>query len=141
MKPLKQFVAMAHQLRDETDLNVWRALAGGFHYLDIIATAEQRPALAKAVRELVGPAAARLGWTASPAEDELTRQLRAMLLGLLGTLGEDPDVQARAGELYAQWNADPARADRDLLPQLINILAYTGDHARYQDFKKNFKAA
>jgi puromycin-sensitive aminopeptidase len=141
MRPLKEFVAMAQQLRDETDLNVWRALAGGFHYLDIIATDEQRPALAKAARELVGPAVARLGWTASKNEDELTRQLRAMLLGLLGTLGEDPEVQARARALYVEWDRDPARADRDLFPQLINVLAYTGDQTRYQEFKKKFKTA
>src|SRR5713101_813971 len=141
LKPLSEFVAMARLFRDETDLNVWRALVAGFHYLDMIAGDAQRPALARAVRDVVGPAAARLGWQAAPGEDELTRQLRAMLLGILGTLGEDHEVQARARELYAEWNRDPARADRDLMPQLIGILAHTGDHARYQEFKKNFKTA
>ena len=141
LKPLSEFVAMARLFRDETDLNVWRALVAGFHYLDMIADDAQRPALARAVRDVVGPAAARLGWQAAPGEDELTRQLRAMLLGILGTLGEDHEVQARARELYAEWSRDPARADRDLMPQLIGILAHTGDHARYQEFKKSFKIA
>jgi len=141
LKPLREFVAMARLFRDETDLNVWRALAGGFHYLDMIAGGPQRPALARAVRDVVGPAAARLGWKAAAGEDELTRQLRAMLLGILGTLGEEPEVQTRARELYAEWSGDVARADRDLMPQLITILAYTGDRARYQEFKQNFKNA
>jgi puromycin-sensitive aminopeptidase len=141
LTPLREFVAMARLYRDETDLNVWRALAGGFHYLDMIADGPQRPALAKAVRDVVGPVAARLGWNAAAGEDELTRQLRAMLLGILGTLGEEPEVQARARELYAEWSHDVARADRDLMPQLISILAYTGDRARYQEFKQNFKHA
>src|SRR5712691_7400652 len=141
LKPLREFVAMALLFRDETDLNVWRALAAGFHYLDMIVGVAPRPALARAVRDVVGPAAARLGWQAAPGEDELTRQLRAMLLGILGTLGEDHEVQARARELYAEWGRDPARADRDLMPQLIGILAHTGDHARYQELKKNFKIA
>jgi len=141
LKPLREFVAMARLFRDETDLNVWRALAGGFHYLDMIAGGPQRPALARAVRDVVGPAAARLGWKAAAGEDELTRQLRAMLLGILGTLGEEPEVQTRARELYAEWSRDVARADRDLMPQLITILAYTGDRARYQEFKQNFKNA
>ncbi len=141
LKPLSEFVAMARLFRDETDLNVWRALVAGFHYLDMIAGDAPRPALARAVRDVVGPAAARLGWQAAPGEDELTRQLRAMLLGILGTLGEDHEVQARARELYAEWSRDPARADRDLMPQLIGILAHTGDHARYQEFKKSFKIA
>jgi puromycin-sensitive aminopeptidase len=141
LTPLREFVAMARLYRDETDLNVWRALAGGFHYLDMIADGPQRPALAKAVRDVVGPVAARLGWNAAAGEDELTRQLRAMLLGILGTLGEEPEVQARARALYAEWSHDVARADRDLMPQLISILAYTGDRARYQEFKQNFKHA
>ena len=141
LKPLKEFVAMARSFRNETDLNVWRALSGGFHYLDMIATGQQRNALARAVREVAGEAAARLGWNAAADEDELTRQLRAMLIGTLGTLGEDREIQARASELYAEWSRDPARADRDLMPQLITILAYTGDRARYQEFKHHFKNA
>jgi puromycin-sensitive aminopeptidase len=141
LKPLKEFTAMARRFRDETDLNVWRALAGSFHYLDMIVGSEQRPALAKAVRDTMGPAAARLGWNAAAGEDELTRQLRAMLLGTLGTLGEDKVIQAKARELYADWSRDGERADRDLMPQLISILAHTGDRARYQEFKQSFKSA
>src|SRR5262249_37509262 len=97
--------------------------------------------LARAVRDIVGPAAARLGWQAAPHEDELTRQLRAMLLGILGTLGEDETVQASARERYAEWSHEAARADRDLMPQLVSILSHTGDRARYQEFKQNFKNA
>ncbi|HJU11966.1 MAG TPA: M1 family metallopeptidase [Candidatus Binataceae bacterium] len=141
LKPLKEYVSTARFLRDETDLNVWRALVAGFHYLDMMVSDNQRPALARAVREIAGPAAARLGWSPSSNEDELTRQLRAMLLGTLGTLGEDQEVQTRARNVYAEWSSDLAHADRDLMPHLINILAYTGDRARYQEFKQNFKNA
>jgi puromycin-sensitive aminopeptidase len=141
LTPLAEFAAMARLFRDETDLNVWRALLGGFNYLDMIASEEQRPLLAAAVRETVGPAFARLGWTRRAGEDELTSQLRGTLLGALGTLGEDEAVQRRAAELYAQWQREPAQADRDLAPILVNILAHTGDAARYQDFKQHFKSA
>ena len=141
LTPLAEFVKMARLFRDETDLNVWRALLGAFNYLDIIVGDAQRPALARAVRDIVGPAAARLGWTSKPGEDELQGQLRATLIGALGTLGDDPDVQSRARGLYATWQRDPSQADRDLFPALINIAAYTGDATRYQEFKKNFKSA
>jgi len=141
LTPLAEFIKMARLFRDETDLNVWRALLGAFNYLDIIVGDAQRPALARAVREIVGPAAARLGWTPKPGEDELQGQLRATLIGALGTLGDDPDVQSRARDLYAAWQRDPSQADRDLFPALINVAAYTGDAARYQEFKKNFKSA
>lgn len=141
LKPLSEFVAMARLFRDETDLNVWRALLAGFSYLDIIVNDAQRPLLAQAVCDVVGAAAQRLGWTPRDGEDELTRQLRGMLIGALGTLGEDAAVQARAGELYAEWSRAPEKVDRDLMPQLISILAHCGDAARYQEFKKHFKSA
>jgi puromycin-sensitive aminopeptidase len=141
LTPLSEFIAMARLFRDETDLNVWRALLGAFNYLDMIATDAQRPALAQAVRAMVGPAAARLGWVASPSDDELTRQLRGTLMSTLGTLGDDSAIQSKAGELYAQWTADPSKADRDLVPPLVSILAHCGDTARYANFKQNFKSA
>jgi puromycin-sensitive aminopeptidase len=141
LTPLSEFMAMARLFRDEVDLNVWRALLGAFNYLDLIVTEAQRTLLAQAVRAIVGPAAERLGWSARSDEDELTRQLRGSVMGVLGTLGDDPAVQARARELYTEWARNPAAADRDLTPALVNILAHTGDAARYEEFKKNFKSA
>jgi puromycin-sensitive aminopeptidase len=141
MMPLKEFFAMPHAMRDETDLNVWRAILSPPNYLDIIINDAERPALAAAVREIVGPAAARMGWDPRTGEDELARQLRGMLLGALGTLGEDREVQRRAAEVYARYLKDPASVDRDLVPPVIAILAYSGDRARYEEFKQRFKSA
>jgi puromycin-sensitive aminopeptidase len=140
LTPLAEFIKMARLFLDETDINVWRALIGAFNYLDMIATDAQRPAVAAAVREIAGPAAARLGWSAVD-EDELQGQLRALLLATLGTVGEDSAVQARARELYDAWQLDPSKANRDLQPAFVSILAHAGDTARYQKFKQHFKSA
>jgi len=141
LTPLAEFIKMARLFRDETDINVWRALIGALNYLDMIATDAQRTAVAAAVRETAGPAAARLGWSAVADEDELQGQLRALLLATLGTIGEDSAVQARARELYDSWQQDPAKANRDLQPAFVSILAHAGDAARYQEFKQHFKSA
>ncbi|MEA2649111.1 MAG: puromycin-sensitive aminopeptidase [Candidatus Binataceae bacterium] len=141
LTPLAEFIKMARLFRDETDINVWRALIGAFNYLDMVATDAQRPAVAAAVREIAGPAAARLGWSAVADEDELQGQLRALLLATLGTVGEDSAVQARARELYDAWQLDPSKANRDLQPAFVSILAHAGDPARYQKFKQHFKSA
>ena len=141
MMPLKEVLAMLRTMRDETDLNVWRAMLSPLNYLDIVVNDTERPALAAAIREIGGPAAARMGWDPRPGEDELTRQLRGMLLGALGTLGDDGEVQQRAAEIYARYLKDPASVDRDLVPPIIGILAYAGDRARYEEFKQRFKSA
>src|SRR4029077_7238349 len=105
--PLSEVLKMARLFTSETDINVWRALIGAFSYLDMIASDADRPALAATVREIVGPAAARLGWEPKPGESELGRQLRGTLIGALGTMGDDREVQKRAQQLYARFEDNP----------------------------------
>jgi len=139
--PLSEFLKMARLFTGETDLNVWRALIGAFNYLDMITADADHPALAAEVRRIIGPAFARLGWTPKPGEDELTRQLRGSLAAVLGTFGEDMEVRAKARELYKLWDDNPSLADRDIAPALVSIVAYSGDAATYDEFKKKFKSA
>jgi len=141
MGPLSEFLKMARLFTSETDLNVWRAIIGAFNYLDLIASESDRPALAAAVRATVGVAMARLGWEAKGGESELERQLRGILLAVVGTIGDDKEVQKRAGELYARFEDNPAAADRDIAPALVSILAHAGDAKRYDQFKDKFKSA
>jgi len=139
--PLAEFLKMARLFRDETDLNVWRALLAAFNYLDMVIDDAARPALQARVRELLAPAAARLGWSPQRGEDELQSQLRALILGTLGTLGADTACRDRARELYANYRQDASSVDRNLVPALISIIAYSGNAAEYREFKDNFKAA
>ena len=141
LSPLSEFLKMARLFTAETDLNVWRALLGAFNYLDMIVSDEDRPALAAEVRKIVGPAFARLGWEPKPGEDELTRQLRGVLIANLGTVGDDREIQDKAQKLYARWEDNPSIADRDIAPALVSVLAYSGNAARYEEFKKKFKSA
>ncbi len=141
MGPLSEFIKMARMFMGETDLNVWRAIIGAFNYLDMIVADSDRPALAAAVRAILSPPVARLGWVARAGESELDRQLRGILIAALGTLGNDAEVQARAKDVYARFEREPEKADRDLGPALVSILAHAGDAARYEEFKSKFKGA
>ncbi len=139
--PLRDFFSMADKFRNETDLNVWRAILGGFAYLDVVVDQQHRPALQAEVRRLLTPALERLGWEPKAGESELQGQLRASLIGALGTQGEDPQVQAKARELYARYKSAPASVDNNLVPAIIGIVAYTGGESDYKEFKERFKTA
>lgn len=141
LQPLSAFVKMARLFTAETDINVWRALISAFNYLDLLVSDADRPVLAELVRQVAGPAFDGLGWEPRAGEDELTRQLRGTLVATLGTLGDDPAIQRRSAELYDLYEKDPSKADRDLAPALVAVLAWCGDAARYRDFKKKFKSA
>jgi puromycin-sensitive aminopeptidase len=142
LTPLRDFFKMAARVfRDETDINVWRALLGPLNYLDMVAPAAARQALAAKTRALASPALARLGWTPAANEDRLISQLRGALVDTLGTLGDDREVISRATELYQRYRRAPNSVDPDLVPALISVVAYSGDEARYDEFRKNFQTA
>jgi puromycin-sensitive aminopeptidase len=139
---LREFFKLATRVaRDETDLNVWRALLGPLNYLDMVAPNAARHALAAKARALAGPALQRLTWMPSANEDRLVSQLRGALVDALGTLGEDRETQSRAKELYQRYRRAPGSVDPDLVPALISVVAYCGDEAQYEEFKKNFNSA
>ena len=93
------------------------------------------------MRDRMRAAVARLGFAPQPGEDELVRQLRGELLRAIGTLGNDPEVQARARDLYAAYRRDAVSLDPDVLAALIAVLAYGGGEGEYAEFLEEFKTA
>ena len=141
LMPLSDYLDLTGRFALERDKNVWAVLIDSFAFLNRIIEPADRAGLESFVRSRVGEAAAAVGWTTRPGENDLTRQLRGELIGALGRLGNDPATQARANELYATARKDPATIDPNLLPALVSILAFIGDAARYEDFRTRFKTA
>jgi puromycin-sensitive aminopeptidase len=135
------FLELTERFRDETDRNVWAVMIGAFAYVNRAIDDDARSGLEALVRERVGPAARRLGWTPAPGEDELTRQLRGDLLRALGVLGDDGEIQAEARRLYARYRSDERAVDPNVVPALIAILARAGDEAEYEEFRERFRNA
>ncbi|HWP23988.1 MAG TPA: ERAP1-like C-terminal domain-containing protein, partial [Candidatus Binatia bacterium] len=63
------------------------------------------------------------------------------LISALGTLAEDAACQARARNLYAQYEKDGGAVDRNLVPALVAICAHTGGENDYERFFARFKSA
>jgi puromycin-sensitive aminopeptidase len=125
----------------ERDRNVWTMVLSSLQVLNRVIADDDRPGLEAYTRALLAPPVADLGWAPRAGEDELTRQLRGDLLRALGTLGNDPTVQAEAARRYAAALIDPTAVDPNVLPALIAILAHVGDERRYEEFLQRFRAA
>ncbi len=89
------------------------------------------PTFAKWVRDTYGKQARELGWTARPADTEGTRLLRNILLPLVGSLGEDPQVQAEARRLALSWLRDHASLDAESVQGVLEVAAIHGDAALF----------
>jgi len=138
VSPLAEYLELTARFRAETDRNVWTGLIGSFAYLNRVLDAAEGPRLRALVRDRLGPMVARLGWAPRAGEGELTRQLRGDLLGAIGTLGDDPAVQARAREIYRD---DPTLVDPPVLSAAIAITAFAGGPAEYDDALSRFRTA
>jgi puromycin-sensitive aminopeptidase len=133
---LGDYLELTARFRGERDRNVWSILLASFGMLNRLIDPAHRPRLAALVRDRVTPVFGELGWTPRPGEDELTRQLRGDLVRVMGVLGDDRAVQAKAAELYRS----AAELDPNVLPALIGVLAHAGDGARYDEFLAKFRS-
>jgi len=141
LMPLTAYLDLTARFRGERDRNVWTVLIASFSSLTRLVEPGDRRRLEALVRDRVRPAFSALGWTPRPGEDELTRQLRGDLIRVLGVLGNDAEVQARAAEVYRAHLDGAAAVDPNVLPAVIAVLAHVGDAARYDEFLRRFRAA
>jgi puromycin-sensitive aminopeptidase len=139
--PVPDFLGLARLFGEETDRNVWLGVLGGLEYIHRVLPPADRPAAEAFIRELVGPAVARLGWVRKPGESDLIAQLRGTLVATLGTAGEDAETQKRGRELHAAFVRDRASVDPDLVPAAMSITAHTGDASDYELFISRYKEA
>src|SRR5205085_1169400 len=113
---------------------VWATIAGALGALDRILDVEtDRERFQAWVRELARPVAERLGWAPAFGEGELLGQTRQIVLSVLGLLGDDADVQARARRLLGnrdvntltwafvkrEWDRLVERFPDDSIPRLL----------------------
>ncbi len=135
------YIEMVKLFGAEEDPNVWAIITSSLGHLHSLVKDDHRKALAEVVRNLVKPTVDRLGYSAKSDESIQSRQLRGSLIGVLGTIGEDAEVQKKAAELFSNWKADKQSVDSNVVPALVGILAHNGDEARYNEFFELSKAA
>lgn len=125
----------------ETNPNVWSIISSSLGHLYTLTQGAERQSMKQFIRDLVKPVFTGLGWAPKADESPATRELRGSLAGLLGTVGSDADVRAKATELYDAWKKDATSIDPNVVPAVISIMAHTGDKARFDEFVGFAKSA
>ena len=133
--PAQAVLALARQLRGEDDLVVWRVLVGVLRSASRFVDGAALTRLRSEVSDIVAPTFARLGWEPAPGEDARTRQLRGLVLDVLGTLADDPAVIARARETDTDGATDP-----DVASACVAIVAGAGHAETFDEFVARVRA-
>ncbi len=134
------FCGLARGFGGEPDVAVWRTLVAGLGWCDRLLDGEPRDRFRAFVRELAGARHAELGWKAADGEDDLTGELRGLLIRTMAVLGDDRAVQARAAELFEEL-ADPSAVDPPVAAAVVNVVAATGGREPYDGYVERFRAA
>jgi puromycin-sensitive aminopeptidase len=125
----EEFLACAHQFSGETDPVVWRAVIGHLRAAARLVDGDALVRMRAEIGTIVGPALQRLGWHGRD-DDERTRQLRGLLINVMGSNADDRDTIARAREVYA----NPATADADVQSAVIAVVARNGTVDDFDEF-------
>ena len=123
---------------DETDLSVWQLAASSLELLHRVAAPEERPAVSAWICRLLAPLAERLGDDVDPGDDDRTRALRGLVLGLRGTHG-DQAAAARATAVFEEQLRDPTAVDAELGAGALKAAAITADVERFEAMLDRFR--
>ena len=134
-----EFCELARSFGDDTELSVWQRLAAAFSALDRIIDTEARPRLQATVRAIAAPALHRMGWTSSEDESDVDRQRRACLFELLGTIGADDDVRARARTIHKAYLKSSDAVDPELVAAALAVIADSGTAEEFRGFLERWR--
>jgi puromycin-sensitive aminopeptidase len=135
------FCQLVRGFAAETDVAVWRTMVAGLSWCDRLLDGEPRERLRAFVRELAKPRLSALGWRAGPDEDDLTGELRGLLIRTMAVLGHDATTQARAAELFEEQLVSPDTVDPPVVAAVVGVVAATAGPAPYERFVERFQSA
>jgi alanyl aminopeptidase len=130
--PISAFLDLCARLQNDTSRLVWTEMLDALHSIDrSLIGDDARPAFARFVRTLCGPAARRLGWRAAETQTDDERFMREAVLTALGDLGQDGPTLAEADRRARAWLDAPAKGNADLARIALPLAAKRGDAALF----------
>lgn len=135
------YLNLAAALRNDPNAGVIENVAASIEAVDArIATPADRKLLAAWVRQQFGPAYNRVKDVA-PSGFVEKRQLRAMLFGLLGQIGRDPQIIQEARRITEKYLANPGSVEPSLVRPAVFIATKNGDSRLFDQLQKVSKTS
>ncbi len=144
LSPVEDFLSLANILRSSRELNpeIWGTVFQAITLFDKVLDEKGRTELQNYLALLTTPILEAVGWDKDRNEGEEIPVLRAEMIELLGTIGANEEVIARARELYAATTIDGAGAsalDPDIASAVLNVVAYNGEGTDFDSFVERFR--
>jgi hypothetical protein len=102
---------------------------------------DQKQPYEKLIRYMAGPLKARLGWTEKSGESEADKRLRASVLSLLGTYGQDKETIKEASDLLESYRKDHRSVGPNIIDSILAVVTYNGGIKEYNEIIGLYKTA
>lgn len=123
------FITTARGLGDEDEPNPWGTVATAFDMAHRSLDSERHGELGRTLSSLFERQFERLGWDEVEGESALTPQLRAIVIGALGTSGANDEIRAEAARRF-----DSNSMSGDLARTVLRIVASQNRPGDYETF-------
>ncbi len=142
MAPAGQYLNLVSAVRNDPSGDVIGTALSNVDTIaaQIASTPAERDALAQWTRKNFKPAYDRLGAPADTDSPAKT-QLRAVLFGYLGGIGDDPDVIAQARKMAEDYLQNQNSVDPTLAQQALQVAATHGDAAFFDQLQNVFETS
>ena len=130
------FVAIARGLGDQDEPTTWTTVATALDFASRALAERTDAPLRSLAHELFDRQFQRLGWEPTAGESDLTPQLRAIVIGVLGTIGEDPAIRTEALRRF-----DANDLPGDLARTILRVVAVQNRAGDYETFLERFREA
>jgi puromycin-sensitive aminopeptidase len=133
----EDFLACARRFHGEPELVVWRVLAAHLRSAGRLVDGDALTRYRDEVGAIARPVLDRLGWEPRPGDGERARQLRGVVIALLGGFAGDGEVVARARRILGE----PAGTDADVVAASVSVVASAGGAGDFDEFVGRSRAA
>jgi puromycin-sensitive aminopeptidase len=125
----EEFLTVARRLTGESELVVWRVLSGHLRAAARLVVGDALENFKAEVAAIAAPTLGRLTWEPKAGDTDRIRQLRGVLINLVGGFVGDPEAIARAREIEERGGADA-----DVEAACVNVVAGAGSQADFERF-------
>ncbi len=128
------FLTLLEAMAAETSCSVWERMIHALDDLSRLVDEETKKAFTDIAHDILSPMLANLGLVPVRDEPHGDRRLRADLVKAIGTIAEDPDVQAECQRTVSVGRRDATLVEPSLMAAAVHVAAHVGDEADFDDF-------
>ncbi len=132
--PASDYLNLIKRYQREHSSGVWQLIFDSLEHISNLFASEDRELITHVILDLAQPCLDELGWVTNEEEAVDTRKRRALIVKLIGVVGNDQKVRAKARELYETWRETNSGLDAELVPSIVQIVAHDGDEELYNEF-------